>query len=272
MARRIPVFFASGGYRAYGSIFTPDAAGPERRGMVLCPPFADEAVHAHRVLVTLARRLAEAGLIAFLIDYAGTGDSEGSFEAGTLDRYVDDILAAGAYLRAEAGVARCGLLGLRLGGNLASRAAARDPSLSPVVLWARLADVPAYFRRFLRLHLFTELSTAGQRTVTVRTLEARLGRGESVDVLGYSISPAMAEGFLHAGPEPQPDRRGPTLLLSVARDGGTAPGSAIVDEPPGDRVTVCAVGSGPFWERARVEDQEAPCRVIVEWVRCAMAG
>jgi pimeloyl-ACP methyl ester carboxylesterase len=224
------------------------------------------------VLVTLARRLAEAGLVAFLIDYVGTGDSEGAFEEGTLDRYEEDILAAVAYLRAEAGVRRCGLLGLRLGGNLASRAAARDPSLSPLVLWAGLADVPAYFRRFLRLHLFTELSTAGQRTVTVRTLEARLGRGEDVDVLGYPISPAMAQGFLRAGPEPPPDGRGPTLVLAVARDGGTAPGSAAIDEPPGGRAMVYAVGGEPFWERARVEGQETACRVIVDWVRRAMAA
>lgn len=264
--RRIPVFFTSRGYRAYGAIFVPEARRPERRGMVLCPPFADEAVHAHRVLVALARRLAEAGLVAFLIDYAGTGDSEGGFEDGTLDRYVEDILAAAAYLRSETGVARCGLLGLRLGGNLATRAAARDPSLSPLVLWARPLDLPAYFRHFLRLRLFTELSTVGRRTVTVRTLEQQLGHGEHVDVLGYSISPAMAEGFLRAGQEPPLDERGPTLILDGTGGRGAGPARTIVADP-GRRVTVRAVGGEPFWERARVEDQEGPCRVIVDWLR-----
>ena len=270
MAQRISVFFATAGQRAYGSMFTPDAPGPARCGMVLCPPFADEAVHAHRALVTLARRLADAGLAAFLIDYAGTGDSEGSFEDGTLDRYVEDILAAATHLRAEAGVARCGLLGLRLGGDLAARAAGRDPSLSPLVLWARLGDVPAYFRRFLRLRLFTELSTAGRRTVTVRALEEQLGRGEPVDVLGYTITPAMADGFLRAAPAPPLDQRGPTLVLTPAGDGRVARGAVVAGEP-GREVTVRAVAGEPFWERARVADEEASCRIIIDWVRRAMA-
>jgi alpha/beta superfamily hydrolase len=268
MPRRIPVFFDSTGYRVYGALFAPEASGPDPRGIVLCPPFADEAVHAHRTLVAISRRLADAGLVAFLIDYAGTGDSEGSFEDGTLDRYVEDILAAAARLRAEMGVAQCGLLGLRLGANLAARAAAADPSLFPLVLWAPLADLPASFRRFLRLRLFTELSTVGRRSTTVDGIEAQLRRGEPVDVLGYSISPAMADGFLRTGPALPPRRSRATLLLRAMNEKDPDAAQEPVDGP----VTVSAGGGEPFWEQARVTDQEGSCHLIVDWLRRTMTA
>ena len=79
---RVAGFFQHEGRHLYGSLYLPEVTEPVQVGLVLCPPFADEAVHAHRVLVDFAVRLAGKGMPALLFDYAGTGDSEGRFEDG----------------------------------------------------------------------------------------------------------------------------------------------------------------------------------------------
>src|SRR5262249_51848481 len=201
--RRESIFFLHEGYHLYGAMYLPSAIATRPPGVLICPPFADEAVHAHRVLVEWATCLADAGIPAFLLDYTGTGASEGDFEDGSLERYERDIRGAIGCFRERAGVGRCGLVGLRLGANLAVRVAVEDPGRGPLVLWAPIADLRDYFRSFLRLRLLTELATLGRPSGTVRAAESSLRAGEAVEVLGYGIAPAMARGFLDGSQEPQ---------------------------------------------------------------------
>ena len=110
---RVSCFFEHEGRHLYGRLYLPPTSRTGPVGLVLCPPFADEAIHAHRVLVEFAERLADQGIPALLFDYAGTGDSEGQFEDASLDSYLRDIGGAVEYLRRRAAIPRCGLLGLR---------------------------------------------------------------------------------------------------------------------------------------------------------------
>src|SRR5262249_12485802 len=172
--RRESIFFLHEGYHLYGAMYLPPAVAARLPGVLICPPFADEAVHAHRVLVEWATCLADSGIPAFLFDYTGTGDSEGDFEDGSLERYQGDIRPAIQCCQEQAGVGRCGLVGLRLGANLAARVAAEDPGCGPLVLWAPIVGLRDYFRGFLRLRLLTELATLGRPTGTVRAAESSL--------------------------------------------------------------------------------------------------
>ncbi len=266
-SRKVPLRFREETAALYGLLHRPEPAPDGMAGLVICAPFADEAVHAHRVLAELAGRLAEAGIAAFCFDYTGTGDSEAGFDAGGLTRYVADIHDAVACLRRQTGVKRCGLVGLRLGANLAMRAAAEDPSLSPLVLWAPLPDLRHYFRGFLRLRLFTEVATAGRATSTVRALEERLASGGAVDVLGYPIGPEMAREFLRPGTDPAALPGRPTLVVELrARTVGPAPGGAAdvgLCEPGVSRRRLTAE---PFWERARAASHAELFETTVAWL------
>jgi alpha/beta superfamily hydrolase len=229
---RVPCFFQHEGRHLYGGLYLPVATRTAPVGLVLCPPFADEAVHAHRVLVDFADQLADVGIPALLFDYAGTGDSEGEFEDGSLDSYARDIEGAIGCLRRETAVPRCGLLGLRLGATLAARVGRSDPTLAALVLWAPIPPPLEYFRSFLRSRLLTEVTTLRRRTETVRTLEMRLRAGEVVDVLGYGISGAMARSFLdhvdRRGGAPPP-HQGHSRAVVLLRDVG--PARSIEDGP-----------------------------------------
>jgi len=126
---------------------------PRGAAVLLCNPFGEEAVRAHRAYRVLARRLDEAGYPTMRFDYAGTGDSSGEAgEHGVAD-WLEDIAAAADALRAESGQSRIVVVGLRLGATLAALATQRG-LLRPahLLLWDPVVDGAAHLRDLERAH------------------------------------------------------------------------------------------------------------------------
>jgi len=133
-----PFFFGSGERRLFG-IYEPAAfggAGGGTRAAVLCPPWGDEYVFAHRALRRLSLRLSAAGLHTLRFDFFGTGDSAGDMTDADLAGWEADTELAIEELRDIAGAARIALIGLRLGATIAARVASRrGPDVDALVLW-----------------------------------------------------------------------------------------------------------------------------------------
>jgi pimeloyl-ACP methyl ester carboxylesterase len=136
------------------------AAEPGRArgsGVVLCNPLGYEAMCTHRLYRHLARRLATAGFDVLRFDYHGTGDSSGrGDEPERVRAWVDSVCAAIDELRAIAGVTPIDLFGIRLGGTLATLAAARRSDVRSLVLWAPAVSGRAYTREARALQMLTE--------------------------------------------------------------------------------------------------------------------
>src|SRR5690606_7680103 len=118
---------------------------------LLCNPFGQEAIRAHRVFNVLADRLAQRGVPVLRFDYHATGDSPGDDDAGELMGWAMDILAAQEKLDALARPARRVWIGLRLGALLcaiASRSAAVAPDM--LVFWDPVLDGAAYLYELAR--------------------------------------------------------------------------------------------------------------------------
>jgi uncharacterized protein len=98
-----------------------------------------------------ARVLAEHGIASLRIDFRGDEGSDGKFEDTTFTGQVADASAALDYLatRPEVDLHRLGLLGLSLGGLVASELAARDNRVQALVLWSPLANPPDTFKPIL---------------------------------------------------------------------------------------------------------------------------
>ncbi|MEM9692238.1 MAG: alpha/beta hydrolase, partial [Myxococcota bacterium] len=160
-----PLFFGPSDGRLYGAYFAPSGR-PRSRGVVICNPFGDEAIKAHRALRQLALMLVEAGLHVFRFDYLGTGDSAGDDEAGTLAQWVDDTVRAIDELRDTAGLNRIAVTGLRLGASIAYLAARHHKAVDRAVLWDPVLDGSAYLTELKRHHqtyLEAEFKAEGPR-------------------------------------------------------------------------------------------------------------
>ncbi len=116
-------------------IFHPPQNGNRREGIVLCNPFGQEYMRAHRSLRRLAIELAKLGYSVLRFDYRGTGDSAASLDSVTAADWLEDIGHAVQELIDIAAVPKVTLLGLRMGGLLAAHVAAHHPSVTRLLLW-----------------------------------------------------------------------------------------------------------------------------------------
>ncbi|HYW51838.1 MAG TPA: alpha/beta fold hydrolase [Gemmatimonadaceae bacterium] len=139
-----PLFFGSSDRPLYGVYHAPKARTGRRTGVVLCYPFGQEYMRSHRAFRQVAMLLAKAGFHVFRFDYRGTGDSSGDGEGFTLAGAVDDTAQAIEELQDMADVESVVLLGLRLGGAVAARAASAQDSVTHLVLWDAIADGRVY--------------------------------------------------------------------------------------------------------------------------------
>jgi pimeloyl-ACP methyl ester carboxylesterase len=126
------------------------------RGVILCAPHGYEELCVHRQLAGLAERLAAGGLPTLRFDYRGTGDSLGDDEEpGRLRAWIDSVRAAVRFMRTQVGVDEIALVGLRLGGALATLAARELGDIGRLALLAPVESGRVYAREMKALAAFS---------------------------------------------------------------------------------------------------------------------
>ncbi len=140
-----PFFFGSSSQSLYGVYHSPNKLAMRDEGVLLCPTFGQEYMRSHRANRQLASSLAQQGFHVLRFDYRGTGDSSGYIEDVCVSDWLEDIETAINELRETTCVNTIHVIGLRLGGLLAS-AAARDSKLKikQLILWDPLISGNAY--------------------------------------------------------------------------------------------------------------------------------
>jgi pimeloyl-ACP methyl ester carboxylesterase len=136
-------YFGSEGIYLFGA-YHPAQNTSKREGIVICNPFGQESMRAHRALRRLAINLAAQGYAVLRFDYRGTGDSVGTLAGVTVEDWLEDIRVAMQELMDIATVPKVSLLGLRLGALLAGQVAANNSKVSRLVLWDPIASGQAY--------------------------------------------------------------------------------------------------------------------------------
>ena len=124
--------------------YHPPKLSNRREGIVLCSPFGQENMRAHRSLRRLAINLSNLGYSVLRFDYRGTGDSAGTLVGVTADDWQQDIRIAVQELIDIAAVPKVSLLGLRVGALLAAQVAANHQNISRLVMWDPVVSGQAY--------------------------------------------------------------------------------------------------------------------------------
>ncbi len=101
---------------------------------MICAPLGYEELCAHRSLYELAEGLGRQGVPVLRFDYAGTGDSADPPEGPSLALWRANLAGAIDRLKAETGVTRIVLIGLRFGALMALDAASRSDVARLVLL------------------------------------------------------------------------------------------------------------------------------------------
>lgn len=254
--KETPFFFAgrpSAPYSLFGILHEADVPS-SRPVVVICAPFGEEKLWAHRVLVSAARTLAAAGHPVLRFDYGGSGESDGDLADASLETTLADIRLAVAHARELTGRDAVALVGVRFGAAFAGLVAEDTPAVSHLALWAPILEGGRYMQELLRANLSTQL--AAYKTVKHDrvALVAQMAAGQTVNVDGYELSHAMysqcSSITFAAGPRAF---AGPCLIAQVDVS-DTAPVSKELEAVRGSYAhgTLVRVTEDPFWKEVPV--------------------
>jgi pimeloyl-ACP methyl ester carboxylesterase len=210
-----PLVFDPGTGPLSGFLSLPDGAAWRDRGVVICAPIGYENVLHYRHLRVLARRLADAGRPTLRFDWRACGDSSGDDrDPGLVNSWIQSVSAAARTLQERTGVRAVDVIGLRIGATLAAAAAAADPSIGDVVLWAPFTSGRSYIREMRAFHRLAEKAVSrspvseaveGQEASGFLLAPSTLDDLGTVDLLatGFAVAPRRV---LLAGRDAPPDK------------------------------------------------------------------
>ena len=253
------------------------AQGASPRGLVLyIHPFAEEMNKARRMAALQSRALAQAGFAVLQIDLHGCGDSSGDFGDASWQGWVDDVLQGCHWLcernNSQAEVPMW-LWGLRAGCLLAVDAARQLRGPCHFLFWQPPAAGKLLLQQFLRLKVAGDLM-GGQAKGVMQAMRQQLGDGSPVEIAGYLLAPALANGMEQAvlappGPVANqvavdagapPAQRLVWLELSTREDASLSPVSSQTIgqwQAAGFQVSSQIVQGPAFWQTTEIEDAPA---------------
>jgi exosortase A-associated hydrolase 2 len=236
-----------------------EPACPTRGAVLYVPPWAEEMNKARRMAALQSRAMAAAGFAVLQLDLHGCGDSSGEFADATWPGWLADIGAAVHWLQVRY-ESPLWLWGLRTGALLAAQAAEQLPGPCHLLLWQPLLAGKQGLQQFLRLKAAAELQQ-GDATATLERARADLAAGRCVEVAGYTLPPALAQGLSAATLELSP-RSGHVLWfeLSTREPATLLPASQVRLEAwraEGRPVQAQAVQGPAFWQTQEIEDAPA---------------
>ncbi len=204
-----PIFFGRAPKSLFGVYHPPKAAQARGTGVVLCYPFGQEYMRAHRAFRQLAMLLSKAGFHVLRFDYYGTGDSSGETDDVAFAQWVEDAQAAADELKETAEISRVAFVGLRLGAAVAAKAAATRTDVDQIVLWDPAVTGTAHLAEILD----ARADSVGNSRVSARD-------DGTVGVMGFPITRALRAELeaIDLLAVPVPSGAGRLVVASHARD------------------------------------------------------
>jgi len=146
-----PVTFKNQGQQLIGILHLPDELKPAAKapGIAMFHGFTGNKIEAYRLFIHVARALRDSGFVVLRFDFRGSGDSDGEFDDMTVLGEVSDAEKALTFLTKQRMVdkERVGVLGLSMGGRVATILASRDSRVKFVILYS--AALSPLRRKFL---------------------------------------------------------------------------------------------------------------------------
>lgn len=236
------------------------------------PPFGEELNRCRRMISETGRALAGLGLVSALIDFGGTGDSEGEVSEFTIEDWIADLSVVEAHL-ARRGTPVRAVVAVRLGAYIAAKHLA-GLAVRPLrtVLWQPMFEGRAMLTQMVRVRAAAS-ALASTEKETPSSLLARLQAGESLELAGYQISPFMAQSLLDARLDLEEfPHLGAVRWIDVGRVEGRKPSATTQSimstlQAAGAAPDLCLLPGDPYWASVEIVCEREVIERTCEWIR-----
>ncbi len=178
-----------------GKLFITQFGEVEGETAVLCLPSITEEVNLSRAVVAKqAHCFTAQGVPCFILDYYGTGDSEGEFEQANADIWLENIIAAGEFL-IQKGIKKIILWGVRFGALLVLSHQEKLHQQLPIiqqVLWKPVTNGKLFLGQFLRIKQANAMMNNSSEKINWREYVLS---GKDVEVAGYLLTKSMLQSI-----------------------------------------------------------------------------
>ena len=252
------------------------------RGLVVhVHAFAEEMNKSRRMAALQSRVLAAEGFAVLQIDLLGCGDSAGDFGDATWAQWVADVVLACGWLRQRhaghgAPALPLWLWGHRAGALLAVQAAQQLAAPCHLLLWHPATAGKTVLQQFLRLKVAGDMMT-GQARNAMAQLRSALAAGQSMEVAGYVLHPALCHGLEQAQLQPPtvPAGRVEWFELSTQDDLSLSPAAAAQASrwsQAGWAWRAHVIRGPAFWQTTEIEEAPALLHATLEAVATQARG
>lgn len=251
-------------------VFHP-AQAPRRGALLHVPAFGEEMNRSRPTVAAAARRFAAAGFDVLLIDLLGSGDSSGDFGDASWAHWLRDVQVGLAWLAQRHAAGDPGqalwLWGLRAGCLLASAAQAQLDAHLPMLWWQPVTRGDLQLQQWLRLGAAGSMAAPPQAGTArpIDRLRRAMEAGDTVEIAGYTLSPALYTGLraaVLAPPEPSPGQHETPHRRLFVVEVAAAAGAAV--SPAVDQVLIRFQDAGwassaqtvvdpAFWQAPEIE-------------------
>lgn len=128
-------FLKPGQTQIFANLNEPKRPDNSDAAVLLCYPFGQEYMRAHRAFRQLANLISRRGMPVMRFDYPGNGDSYGELQAMCFDDYISGARLALDELRTRTQRSTIYIVGLRLGALVAAKLGAELDCVKRIVLW-----------------------------------------------------------------------------------------------------------------------------------------
>tara|TARA_R110000772_G_scaffold129051_4_gene236999 strand:+ start:8920 stop:9735 length:816 start_codon:yes stop_codon:yes gene_type:complete len=177
---------------AFSLQFWPTEA--PKANIIYLPPFGEEMNRCRSIVANQARWFARHGSSCTILDYFGTGESQGEFEDASLEIWRENI--ANAIQRvSEQNDAPVTLWGFRLGALIAFDYVSHQP-IAPrkLLFWQPVMSGKLFLTQMLRQRT-ASLMQAGKEAETTEQMRSALSAGKIIEVAGYKLGGELATGI-----------------------------------------------------------------------------
>ena len=218
--------------------------------IVFCHPFGEEKKAAQFSLTLAARRFAGLGFGVLRFDLSGCGDSFGEFVDSTWAGWNDDVKAAAAFARRHFDVRRVGLLGLRLGANLAASVGGDF-----LIMWEPIESGSSFAKGIIRKKMMKEMIIHGKASTGASSVQTVLDAQGFIDADGWALSKGLFADLQQRNLAGELTESPIVFILQIRHTPSIAPSIEAVAKAIAARGASCdaaALRCPPFWDRIEI--------------------